>query len=89
MFWWITHVVVLFQGEVQFDTDEHARPDATLEQMAKLPPVFKKQGTVNAANASVCIYKVVFGLSDHPSAKAKQAYEAGFLILLVGSVKCA
>ena len=35
--------------------DEHARPDATIESMAKLPPVFKKGGTVTAANASgVC-----------------------------------
>jgi len=41
--------------KVSFDVDEHARPDATNESMAKLPPVFKKEGTVTAANASgVC-----------------------------------
>ncbi|XP_044537543.1 3-ketoacyl-CoA thiolase, mitochondrial [Gracilinanus agilis] len=35
--------------------DEHPRPQTTLEQLAKLPPVFKKQGTVTAGNASgVC-----------------------------------
>jgi len=39
------------KGPVQFDTDEHPRA-ASLEQMAKLPPVFKKNGTVTAANAS-------------------------------------
>lgn len=33
--------------------DEHPRPQTTLEQMAKLPAVFKKGGTVTAANASV------------------------------------
>ena len=44
---------VLFTGEIQVEMDEHARPDATIEQMAKLPPVFKKQGTVSAGNASV------------------------------------
>lgn len=33
--------------------DEHPRPQTTLEQMAKLPTVFKKGGTVTAANASV------------------------------------
>jgi len=40
------------KGEpVVFDTDE--RPmDTTLEKMAKLPPVFKKDGTVTAGNAS-------------------------------------
>lgn len=34
------------------DTDEHPRPDATLESLAKLPPVFNKNGVVTAANAS-------------------------------------
>lgn len=40
------------KGPEVFDTDEHPRPDATLEKMAKLPPVFKKGGTVTAGNAS-------------------------------------
>ncbi|MCX5861086.1 MAG: thiolase family protein [Desulfomonile sp.] len=34
-----------------FDTDEHVRPDVTTEQLAKLPPAFKKDGTVTAGNA--------------------------------------
>ena len=34
------------------DTDEHPRPDATLESLAKLPPVFDREGVVTAANAS-------------------------------------
>jgi acetyl-CoA C-acetyltransferase len=34
-----------------FDTDEHVRRDANLEMMAKLPPAFKKDGTVTAGNA--------------------------------------
>ena len=40
------------KGEIAvFDTDE--RPmDTSLEKMAKLPPVFKKDGTVTAGNAS-------------------------------------
>ncbi len=38
---------------VEFTRDEHIRPDASLEAMAKLPPVFKKEGgTVTAGNAS-------------------------------------
>jgi len=36
------------------DTDEHPKPDTTVETLSKLPPVFKKDGTVNAGNASVC-----------------------------------
>jgi acetyl-CoA C-acetyltransferase len=34
-----------------FDSDEHVRPDVTVEQLAKLPTVFKKGGTVTAGNA--------------------------------------
>jgi acetyl-CoA C-acetyltransferase len=39
--------------EKEFRVDEHVRPDATLESLAKLAPVFKKEGgTVTAGNAS-------------------------------------
>lgn len=34
------------------DTDEHPRPDTTLEKLAKLKPAFKKDGTVTAGNSS-------------------------------------
>jgi len=34
------------------DTDEHPRPDTTLEALAKLKPVVKPAGTVTAGNAS-------------------------------------
>ena len=37
---------------VSFERDEHARADASLENMAKLRPVFDKEGTVTAGNAS-------------------------------------
>jgi acetyl-CoA acetyltransferase family protein len=36
----------------KFDTDEHPRPDTTLEALAKLKPVVKPNGTVTAGNAS-------------------------------------
>ena len=35
-----------------FDTDEHPRPDTTLEKLAALRPAFKKNGTVTAGNSS-------------------------------------
>ena len=41
------------KGKVPMTHDEHPRPQTTLEQLAKLQPVFKKGGTVTAANASV------------------------------------
>jgi acetyl-CoA acetyltransferase family protein len=34
------------------DTDDHMRPETTLEGLAKLPPAFKKDGCVTAGNAS-------------------------------------
>ncbi|HTC11217.1 MAG TPA: acetyl-CoA C-acyltransferase family protein [Acetobacteraceae bacterium] len=40
------------KGETVFDTDEHVRPGATDADMAKLRPVFRKDGTVTAGNAS-------------------------------------
>ena len=41
------------KGEaVIFGTDEHPRPDTTLEGLSKLKAVFKKDGTVTAGNAS-------------------------------------
>ena len=40
------------RGETVFDTDEHVRADASAEDLAKLRPVFRKDGTVTAGNAS-------------------------------------
>jgi acetyl-CoA C-acetyltransferase len=40
------------KGPVPFDTDEHVRSDVTIEGLAKLKTVFKKDGTVTAGNAS-------------------------------------
>ncbi|WP_338465964.1 acetyl-CoA C-acyltransferase family protein [Novosphingobium sp. ZN18A2] len=40
------------KGVTAFDTDEHVRADASVESMAGLKPVFKKDGTVTAGNAS-------------------------------------
>ena len=43
-----------------FDTDEHPRKDITWEDLAKLPTIFKKGGTVTAGNSS--------GINDGASA---------------------
>jgi len=39
-------------GGAPVTTDEHPRPDTTLEGLARLPPVFRSDGTVTAGNAS-------------------------------------
>ena len=40
------------KGPQVFDRDEHIYIGATLEKMAKLPPVFSQTGTITAANSS-------------------------------------
>jgi len=40
------------KGTQVFDRDEHLFPDASLDKMAKLSPVFSKTGTITAANSS-------------------------------------
>ncbi|MBI1991547.1 MAG: acetyl-CoA C-acyltransferase family protein, partial [Betaproteobacteria bacterium] len=40
------------KGTTLFDKDEHPRADASLEGMAKLRAVFKKDGSITAGNAS-------------------------------------
>ncbi len=41
------------KGETKiFDIDEYIKPETTIEKLSKLPPVFKKDGTITAGNAS-------------------------------------
>jgi acetyl-CoA C-acetyltransferase len=40
------------KGTTVFDTDEHVRGDVTLEQLGKMRPAFKPDGTVTAGNSS-------------------------------------
>jgi acetyl-CoA acyltransferase 2 len=40
------------KGEIQFNADEHMRPDTTAEGLAALRPYFRKDGLVTAGNAS-------------------------------------
>lgn len=37
---------------IAFDTDEHPKPETTADDLSKLRPVFKKDGSVTAGNAS-------------------------------------
>ncbi len=40
------------KGTTTFDTDEHFRPGLTMADLERLPPAFKKDGTVTAGNSS-------------------------------------
>lgn len=48
------------QEPLIFDTDEHPRPNSSLDGLAKLPPAFSKDGSVTAGSSS--------GLNDAASA---------------------
>lgn len=41
------------KGQEDFGVDEHPRVGTDMTSLGKLPPVFKKDGTVTAGNASV------------------------------------
>jgi acetyl-CoA C-acetyltransferase len=56
------------KGSSEFTKDEHVRPDASVEGMAKLRPVFKPDGTVTAGNAS--------GMNDAGAAVVLMSAEA-------------
>ena len=61
------------RSPVLFDTDEHPRFGTTLEELSKLKPAFKQNGTITAGNAS--------GINDGASAvvvmSRKKAREMG------------
>lgn len=40
------------KGTMTFARDEHPYPDASMDKLAKLPPVFSKTGTISAGNSS-------------------------------------
>jgi hypothetical protein len=39
---WPLFLFLFHQGEVEMNLDEHPKPKTTIEQLAKLPTVFKK-----------------------------------------------
>lgn len=39
------------KGPTKFESDEHNRPDTTMETLSKLKPAFRKDGTITAGNA--------------------------------------
>ncbi|MFC5590566.1 thiolase family protein [Sporosarcina soli] len=47
----VSYEVKTRKGTIVFDTDEHPRPETTLEKLGQLKPAFKKEGTVTAGNA--------------------------------------
>jgi acetyl-CoA acyltransferase 2 len=60
------------KATISFEKDEHPRPQTTLEILAKLAPVFKKDGVVTAGNASgICDGAACLVLATEEFAKLK------------------
>jgi acetyl-CoA acyltransferase 2 len=60
------------KGKLSFARDEHARPDSDAAGLAKLKPVFKKDGLVTAGNASgICDGAAALVIADAAWAKAQ------------------
>ncbi len=74
-------------NETLFDQDEHARDGITMASLAKLPPVFRENGTVHAGNSSgitdgaaavvVLSRDAVARLGVRPMARLRAFTEAG------------
>jgi acetyl-CoA acyltransferase len=56
-----------------FDTDEHARPETTVESLAALKPAFKDNGVIHAGNSS----GIVDGAAAVTLASAQKAKQLG------------
>jgi len=60
------------RGPIAFERDEHPRPDTTPEILAKLSPVFKKDGVVTAGNASgICDGAAALVLASREAAERR------------------
>lgn len=73
-------------GEEVILQDEHPRPGTTLESLSKLPPIFKKNGTVHAGNSS----GVTDGASALLLASEKKIKSLGLtpLVKIIGASSC-
>jgi acetyl-CoA acyltransferase 2 len=69
------------KGTVRFAQDEHPRPQTTMETLAKLPTVFKKDGVITAGNASgICDGAAALILTTREHAESKGYTPLGRLV---------
>ncbi|HEY2805758.1 MAG TPA: acetyl-CoA C-acetyltransferase [Gemmatimonadales bacterium] len=71
---------------VPFKTDEHMRPDTTIEGLGKLAPYFKKDGVVTAGNASgICDGAAALVVAEEQFAKSRGLKPIGRLVGWAGA----
>lgn len=76
------------KGEIILEADEHARPDTTIEKLAKLPPLFKKDGVVTAGNSSGIVDGAAMSLLMTESEAKKRGLKPLAKIVSYASVGC-
>jgi acetyl-CoA acyltransferase 2 len=68
----VAYEIASKKGAISFAVDEHPRPQSTPEALAKLAPVFKKDGVVTAGNASgICDGAAMLVVATEEFAKQK------------------
>ena len=69
------------KGNTVVEQDDHMRPDTTMEILAKLPTVFKKDGVVTAGNASGIVDgAAALIIAGEDAAKARGATPLGRIV---------
>ena len=69
------------KGSTLVERDDHMRPDTTMEILAKLPTVFKKDGVVTAGNASGIVDgAAALIIAGEDAAKARGAKPLGRIV---------
>ena len=69
------------KGVTLIEQDDHMRPDTTMEILAKLPTVFKKDGVVTAGNASGIVDgAAALVIAGEDAAKARAAKPLGRIV---------
>jgi acetyl-CoA acyltransferase 2 len=69
------------KGVTLIEQDDHMRPDTTMEILAKLPTVFKKDGVVTAGNASGIVDgAAALVIAGEDAAKARGAKPLGRIV---------
>jgi len=76
------------KGSVTLDKDEHPRPETTLEKLAQLKPVFKKDGIVTAAGSSGIVDGAACSLLTSESKAKELGLKPKARIVAYASVGC-
>ena len=76
------------KGSIVIDKDEHPKPDSTLEKLATLKPIFKKDGVVTAASASGIVDGAACSLLMSESKAKELGLQPTARIVAYASVGC-